>query len=67
MDILLQKAWELYQHTARFPVETIRTAIVWLEKKYGKTPEEKIAMPLALHYLIVALRHDPGRNSAATC
>ena len=60
MDSLIQKAWELYQHTARFPVETILTATVWLEEKHRKAPGEKIAMAIALHYLILALRHDAG-------
>lgn len=64
MDTLVQKAWELYQHTARFPVETILTAIVWLEDKHRKTPGEKIAMAIALHYLILALRHDATVESA---
>jgi hypothetical protein len=64
MDTLVQKAWELYQHTARFPVETILTATVWLEEKYRKTPGAKIAMAIALHYLILALRHDAGVGSA---
>ncbi len=36
MDTLVQKAWELYQHTAGFPVETILTATVWLEEKHHK-------------------------------
>lgn len=65
MDILVQKAWELHQHTARFPVETILTATVWLEEKHRKTPGERIAMVIALHYLILALGHDPGIGSAA--
>jgi hypothetical protein len=65
MDTLIQKAWELYQHTARFPVETILTATVWLEEKHRKAPGEKIAMAIALHYLILALRHDAGMKSAA--
>ncbi|HYJ13979.1 MAG TPA: hypothetical protein VE170_00710 [Candidatus Limnocylindria bacterium] len=64
MDTLVQKAWELYQHTALFPVETILTATVWLEQKYRKTPGEKIALAIALHYLILALRHDAGMGSA---
>jgi hypothetical protein len=63
MDTLIQKAWELYQHTARFPVETIVTATVWLEEKHRKAPGEKIAMAIALHYLILALRHDAGMES----
>ena len=63
MDTLVQKAWELYQHTARFPVETILTATVWLEEKHRKTPGENIAMAIALHYLILALRHDAGMES----
>ena len=65
MDTLVQKAWELYQHTALFPVETILTATVWLEEKCRKTPPgEKIALAIALHYLILALRHDAGMGSA---
>lgn len=64
MVTLVQKAWELYQHTARFPVETILTATVWLEEKHRKTPGEKIALAIALHYLILALRHDAAVESA---
>jgi len=45
-------------------VETILTATVWLEEKYRKTPGEKIARAIALHYLILALRHDAGMGSA---
>jgi hypothetical protein len=63
MDTLVQKAWELYQHTARFPIETILTATVWLEEKHRKASSEKIAMAIALHYLILALRDDPGMES----
>jgi hypothetical protein len=63
MDILVQKAWELYQHTARFPVETILTATFWLEEKHRKTPSVKVAMAIALHYLILALRDDAGMAS----
>jgi hypothetical protein len=63
MDPLVQKAWELYRHTARFPVETILTAIVWLEEKHRKMPGEKIALAIALHYLILALRQDPSMES----
>jgi hypothetical protein len=63
MDTLVQKAWELYQHTARFPVETILTATFWLEEKHRKVPGEKLAMAIALHYLILALRDDPGMES----
>ncbi|MDP9129782.1 MAG: hypothetical protein M3N35_05300 [Candidatus Binatota bacterium] len=57
MDTVVQKAWGLYQHTARFPVETILTTTVWLEEKHRKTPGEKIAME-------IALRHDAGMGSA---
>jgi hypothetical protein len=64
MDTLVQKAWELYQHTAKFPVETILTATVWLEAKHRKTPGDRIAMAIALHYLILALRQDASMESA---
>lgn len=63
MDTLVQKAWELYQHTAGFPVETILTATVWLEEKHRKSPGDKIAVAIALHYLILALRNDAGIES----
>ena len=63
MDALVQKAWEICQHTARFPLETIHTATVRLEERHRKTPGEKITMTIALHYLILALRDDPGMAS----
>ncbi len=64
MDTLVQKAWELYQYTAGFSVETILMATVWLEEKHRKTPSDKIAMAIALHYLILALRQDASMESA---
>jgi hypothetical protein len=64
MDMLVKKAWELYRHTARFPVKTIHTATIWLEEKHCKKPSEKVAVAIALHYLILALRYDPGMESA---
>ncbi|HWP23066.1 MAG TPA: hypothetical protein VNM15_02620 [Candidatus Binatia bacterium] len=63
MDTLVRKAWELYQYTAGFSVETILMATVWLEEKHRKTPSDKIAMAIALHYLILALRQDASMES----
>ena len=63
MDTLIRKAWELYQHTAHFRVETILTATVWLEEKHRKTPSDNVAMAISLHYLILAVRHDAGMES----
>jgi hypothetical protein len=63
MDPLIQKAWELYQLTAGVPVETILTATVWLEEKFRQTPDGKIATAIPLHYLLLALRHDPDMKS----
>jgi hypothetical protein len=64
MDSLVRQAWELYRHTAGFPVETILTAAVWLEEKHRKKPNAELAMVIAQHYLILALRHDGGAESA---
>jgi hypothetical protein len=64
MDTLIQRAWELYQHTARFPVKTILTATAWLEEKHRKTPSDKLALAIALHYLLLALRQDTELKSA---
>jgi hypothetical protein len=64
METLIQRAWELYQHTARFRVETILTATVWLEEKHRKAPSDKVAMAIALHYLLLALRQDADLESA---
>jgi hypothetical protein len=51
METLIQRAWELYEHTARFPT-------VWLEEKHRKAPSDKVAMAIAQHYLLLALRQD---------
>jgi hypothetical protein len=64
MDSLIQRAWDLYQHTAGWPRETILTAAVWLEEKYRKTPRQRIALAIAIHYLILALRDDTSLDSA---
>jgi hypothetical protein len=58
MDDLVQKACELYQHTACFSVETILTGTVWLEETHRKSPDSKVALAIALHYLLLALRAD---------
>lgn len=58
MDSLVQKAWELYRLTARFRIETIVKATNWLEEKYRQAPDGRIAMVVALHYLLLALRDD---------
>jgi hypothetical protein len=63
MDSLIQRAWDLYQHTAGWPRETILTAAVWLEEKYRKTPRQRIALAIAIHYLILALRDDTSLDS----
>jgi hypothetical protein len=63
MDTLIQRAWELYQHTAHFSVETILTATVWLEEKHRKAPSDKVALAIALHYLLLALRQDLDMKS----
>jgi hypothetical protein len=64
MDLLIQKAWELYQVTARVPVETILTTAAWLEEKFRQTADGKIALAIALHYLLLALRQDFDMESA---
>jgi hypothetical protein len=56
MDSLIDKAWDLYSQTVRVPVQTILTAITWLEEKHRKAPSGKLAQAIALHYLIIALR-----------
>jgi hypothetical protein len=63
MDDLVQKACELYQHTACFSVETILTGTVWLEETHRKSPDSKVALAIALHYLLLALREDGALES----
>jgi hypothetical protein len=63
MEILVDKAWELCQHTKRFSIETILKATLWLEERHRTTPCAKIAMAIALHYLILAMRQTGGIES----
>ena len=49
--------------TARVPVETILTATAWLEEKFRQTADSKIALAIALHYLLLALRQDLDMES----
>lgn len=60
---LVKKNWVLYQATARFPVETIYKVTAWLEERYHKSPCRKIALAIAVHYLILAIRHEDGMKS----
>jgi hypothetical protein len=63
MDALIKKAWELDQLIAGVPVETILTAAVWLEEKFRQKNDGKIALAVALHYLLLALRNDIDMES----
>ncbi len=64
MDTLVDKAWELHRMTARFPSETILQATHWLEARHRKTPNDKIAVAIALHYVLLALREDATLESS---
>ena len=63
MDTLVDRAWNLHRLTARFPVETILTATAWLEERHRKAPGDKIAVAIALHYVLLALREDATLRS----
>ncbi len=63
MDSLVQKAWEIYQVMARFPVETILEAALWLEELYRKAPNTNVATAIAFHYSLLALREDTTLDS----
>lgn len=58
METLVDKAWELYRLTAHFPNETILQAAQWLEARHCKTPGGKLAVAIALHYILLARRED---------
>jgi hypothetical protein len=48
---------------ARFSLRTILTATLWLEERHQKTRDKKVAMAIALHYLMLALREDARLES----
>ncbi len=63
MDTLVDKAWNLHRLTAHFPIETILEATHWLEARHRKAPGDKVAMAIALHYVLLALREDATLES----
>jgi hypothetical protein len=64
MDSLIQKALALSRLTAKFPVDTIFSATVWLEEKHHKAPDSEATQAIVLHYLVLALRQDTEMESA---
>jgi hypothetical protein len=58
MDALISKACELGNKTAHCRVEVILNATKWMEEKYRDVPNGKIAVMIALHYLILAMRQE---------
>lgn len=64
-DPLIQKAWEVRQQSEHFPIEVLREAAAWLEEKYRTAPSKKIAVALALQYLILAMRRAQTSPTAA--
>jgi hypothetical protein len=58
MNSLIRKACELGEKTAHCNVEVILNAITWMEEKYRDAPKGKIAVMIALHYLMLAIRSE---------
>lgn len=58
MDSLMRKACELGEKTAHCNVEVILSATLWMEEKYRDAPKGKIAVMIALHYLMLAIRSE---------
>jgi hypothetical protein len=52
------KACELGEKTGHFRTEVIFKATLWMEEKYREAPEAKIAVMIALHYMILAMRQE---------
>jgi hypothetical protein len=63
MDTLVDKAWNLHRLTGHFPIETLLEATHWLEARYRKAPGDKVAVAIALHYVLLALREDATLES----
>ena len=63
MDTLVDKAWNLHRLTGHFPIETILEATHWLEARYRKARGDKVALAIALHYVLLALREDATLES----
>jgi hypothetical protein len=55
---LIRKACELGEKTGHFRTEVIFKATLWMEEKYREAPEAKIAVMIALHYMILAMRQE---------
>ena len=58
MDSLISKACELGNKTAHCRLDVIFRAMKWMEEKYRDVPNGKIAVMIALHYLVLAMRQE---------
>jgi len=63
MDTLVDKAWNLHRLTGHFPIETILEATHRLEARHRQAPGDKVAVAMALHYVLLALREDATLES----
>ncbi|MGB7951828.1 MAG: hypothetical protein WCH75_29425 [Candidatus Binatia bacterium] len=58
MDSLIHEAGKLGEKTAHCHVDVILKATVWMEEKYRQAPNGKIAVMIALHCLMLAMRRE---------
>lgn len=65
MNALACRLWELHQVTARLRVRTILEATALLKRKYRQNPHGELAVAIALHYWLLAMRADNGEPYAA--
>ncbi len=69
MDSLAYKLWQLHQLTAQLRVGTILKATALLKEKYQKDRGGEVAVAIALHYWLLAMRADTGdhRSTSENC
>lgn len=66
MNALACRLWELHQVTARLRVRTILEATALLKRKYRQNPHGELAVAIALHYWLLAMRADNGEPYASS-
>jgi hypothetical protein len=58
MDSLLHNFWHLHRLLAHLRTTTLVTATRSLEQEYRQVSDNKVAMAIAVHYLLLALRDE---------
>jgi hypothetical protein len=62
----MRKLWQLHGLTAGLRATTILTATRWLEHEYRHVPYGNVALAIAIHYLLLAMRGEDTNDESSS-